>query len=161
MAPDNVFVTGNSLGAYAAQLAAKERHYGGVGFAGPGLPGYHAPPERPTNIVNYLIDGDPVANYAADTGVSWAGWLDAGRLGDHYGRIERLGNARNQAALQAEESLAVAAPTMSLAAPASLVPVHLIVRAGGYFGLAIEIGLFHLSPRYQKALHIQTLPKDR
>jgi hypothetical protein len=145
--PGNIFVTGNSLGAYGAQVAAREFHYGGVGFAGPGIPGYHAPPERAGNFINYLIYGDPVANHAADTGILWAGWSGTGSLGDHYGRIERLGNRSDQIALQTAVSLT------------AIGPVAANVGAAGFLGLGAEIGLWHMSPRYQARLHIETLPQ--
>ena len=89
----NIFVTGNSLGAYGAELAAREFGYGGVGFGGPGIPGYRAPAERAGNFVNYLLRGDPVAEHATDAAVGWAGWQGAAEAGDHYGRIEWLGRA--------------------------------------------------------------------
>lgn len=150
--PDNVYVTGNSLGAYGAQLAAKEFHYGGVGFAGPGLPGYRSPPERAGNFVNYLILGDPVANHAGDTGISWFGWPSAAGVGDHYGRIERLGSGGDQIALQASVTLAAAPPVS---------PVADLLGTAGTLGLALEIGLWHMSPRYKAMLHIETLPQRK
>jgi len=146
--PANIFVTGNSLGAYGAQIAAKEFHYGGVGFAGPGIPGYHAPPQGAGNFINYLIYGDPVANHAADTGILWAGWSGAGSFGDHYGRIERLGYRGDQIALQTAVSLT------------AIGPVAANVSAGGWLGLGVEIGLWHMSPRYQARLGIETLPQQ-
>jgi hypothetical protein len=151
MAPENVFVTGNSLGAYGAQLAAKAFHYGGVGFAGPGLPGYHAPAERAANFVNYLIWGDPVANHSADTGIFWAGWPSASGVGDHYGRIEYLGRHGDQRALQAAVILAAVPP---------ISPEANVVGMAGGLGLATEIGLWHMSPRYKALLHIETLPQQ-
>jgi hypothetical protein len=171
-APDNIFVTGMSLGAYGAQLAAKEEHYGGVSFAGPGLPGYHSPPDRVANFVNYVMCGDPVANHAADTGISWAGWPSATSAGDHYGRIERLGNNDDQVVLQTSVTLAVASPinaptglvvraaelTLAVAPPINAV-AGLVIHAAGYFGLAVEIGLWHMSPKYKTMLHIETLPQ--
>jgi len=147
-APDNVFVTGNSLGAYGAQIAAKEFHYGGVGFAGPGIPSYRSPPDRAANFTNYLRYGDPVANHASDAGIWWAGWPVMARPGDHYGRIERLGDSGSQFAL---------GTTVSLAA---ISPVDL-VQAVGLLGLGAEVGLWHMSPRYKTPLHIETLPTSR
>jgi hypothetical protein len=149
---DNTFVTGNSLGAYGAQLAAQAFHYGGVGFAGPGLPGYRSPPDRAGNFVNYLIQGDPIANHAADTGISWIGWPSAAGVGDHYGRIERLGRPGDQLALQVAVSLAAAPPVS---------PIADLLGTAGDLGLAIEIGLKHMSPRYKAMLHIETLPQQK
>jgi hypothetical protein len=136
---------------YGAQLAAKEGHYGGASFAGPGLPGYHSPRGRATNFVNYVIYGDPVANHAADTGISWAGWPSGASVGDHYGRIECLGSSYDQVALQASVTLAGAPPIDGAA--------DLVVHAAGYLGLAVEIGLWHMSPKYKTMLHIETLPQ--
>jgi hypothetical protein len=150
--PDNVFVTGNSLGAYGAQVAAREFHYGGVGFAGPGIPGYRSPADRPGNFVNYLISGDPVANHAADAGIWWGGWPVAASIGDHYGRIECLGRPGNQSALQI---------AVTLAAAPSVDPLMASVHAIGVLALAADIGLWHLSPRYKTKLGIETLPQRR
>jgi hypothetical protein len=148
--PDRIFVTGNSLGAYGAQVAAREHRYRGVGFAGPGIPGYHAPAERDARFVNYLIYGDPVANHATDTGISWASWPNAAAFGDHYGRIERLGEADDQLPLQLAVIEAAAPPADPFAALASAI---------GHLGLGIEIGLWHMSPRYKTKLGIETLPQ--
>ena len=148
---DNVFVTGNSLGAYGAQVAAKAFHYGGVGFAGPGIPGYRSPEVRPDNFVNYLRYGDPVANHGADTGIGWSGWPAATDPGDHYGRIERLGKAGDQIALRAAVTLA-AAPTS--------VPGANFAAAAGLLAMGVEIGLWHMSPRYKSPLGIETLPQQ-
>ncbi len=148
----NVFVTGNSLGAYGAELAAREFGYGGVGFGGPGLPGYRAPAERPGNFTNYLLRGDPVAEHATDTGIRWGGWLEAAEAGDHCGRIEWLGSPGHERALQAAVTLAGIQPISPLASP---------LPAAGFLGLAVEIGLWHMSPRYKTALGIETLPRQQ
>jgi hypothetical protein len=40
IATDNMFVAGNSLGGYAAQVVAQADGFGGASYGGPGMPGY-------------------------------------------------------------------------------------------------------------------------
>src|SRR5215475_282563 len=99
-----IFASGISLGGYAAQVAASENGFGGANFAGPGIPGFSPDGAPAPGFTSFVTRGDPIANFATDTGITWTGF--ANNVGAHYGQVEMLGSEQNQTTLQALVSMA-------------------------------------------------------
>lgn len=93
--PSNVFVTGNSLGGYAAELASQQYGYGGAAFGAPGIPGNTSNPS-PQNFTVYVSAADAVGNYASDS--PGAPLLAQSGNQYHYGTVKYLGTANDQQA---------------------------------------------------------------
>lgn len=94
-----IFMAGNSLGGYAAQIAASHftrqgMRCGGASFGGPGIPNFL--PQNPGDFQSYVTYGDPVANAASDTGIDWSQaatvWPGAAKFGAHYGEVVMIGD---------------------------------------------------------------------
>ena len=85
--PQNISVTGFSLGGNLAEYVASKTGLPGISFAGSGLPNYVAPSVPAQNFISFVETGDPWANRASDTALSP---IVAGQ--DHYGRVEVIGN---------------------------------------------------------------------
>ncbi len=67
--PDNVFVTGHSLGAGIAMYVGAQLDLAGMTFAAPGIAASAIPDGQPSKLVNYVEYGDPVGNYANNPAV--------------------------------------------------------------------------------------------
>ncbi len=95
-APDSVFVTGHSLGAWEAQYVAQQLGLSGIGFEGPGLsttvPGNGAD----SLFVNTATYGDMAAYMSSDLPGLYPfvpyPYVPGGGLHPHYGPIVMLGD---------------------------------------------------------------------
>ena len=62
--PENIFVTGHSLGAAEAQYVAAHTGLKGVTYGGPGISSDYVPHGSISGLTNYVERGDPVGNYS-------------------------------------------------------------------------------------------------
>jgi len=67
----STFVTGLSLGGYAAEFAALNNGFAGASYGAPGMPGFASSGSPPSNFVSFVTQGDGIANFATDTGLNW------------------------------------------------------------------------------------------
>jgi hypothetical protein len=82
--PSNVFVTGNSLGGWEAQVAARANGFGGTSYGGPGVFAIGSAADNPNKFIAYVNDGDPVGNFATENGgIDFTGIPQSTRVQTH------------------------------------------------------------------------------
>ncbi len=84
-----IYLTGFSLGGMQASYVASQLGFPGVVFGASGLPGYAAT-NPANNFVNFVEQGDPIAEYGTDSTES-ASAVVANPHMDHYGVVIDLG----------------------------------------------------------------------
>jgi hypothetical protein len=90
--PQNISVTGYSLGGNLAEYVASQTGLPGISFAGSGLPHYVAPATPAKNFISFVETGDPWANRASDAALA-----PIVSDQDHYGTVELIGNPADTA----------------------------------------------------------------
>ena len=85
-----IYLTGFSLGGMQASYVASLTGLGGLVFGASGLPGYNAAARLGNNFVNFVEEGDPIAEYGTDSTES-ASAVVANPHMDHYGVVIDLG----------------------------------------------------------------------
>jgi hypothetical protein len=156
----NIFVAGSSLGGYEAEWAASQNGFGGASFGGPGMPGYTAPQNKAMNFTNYILSGDPVGNYASDTGIDFP--IAMSNLGSHYGQVTLIGSSTGQDILKSDLDEVLAPGSSSVGIFAD--PADEIVS--GAVGLLADVARFHLFSDYVAAfgglpsVQADDLPED-
>jgi hypothetical protein len=93
--PTNVFVSGASLGGYAAQYLGLTQGLGGAAYATPGLIGYDGSATPPSSFTTYEVDGDGVSSYSSNSGINW----DISTPSYNYGTVVFGGSQANAALL--------------------------------------------------------------
>ena len=97
--PNNIFVTGHSLGGTEAEYVAENTGLGGIGFESPGLPTTVAGNGADSLFVNTATYGDWVAYFASDLPGEQPfapAYVPGGGSLPHYGPIVLLGNPSSQ-----------------------------------------------------------------
>ncbi len=89
-AASRIYVTGFSLGGMQASYVASQTGLPGLSFGSSGLPGYDAATQPADNFVNFVEQGDPIAEYGTDS-TEAASAVVANPHMDHYGVVIDLG----------------------------------------------------------------------
>ena len=89
-AAGRIYLTGFSLGGMQASYVASQTGLPGLIFGASGLPGYDAAARPADNFVNFVEQGDPIAEYGTDSTES-ASAIVANPHMDHYGVVIALG----------------------------------------------------------------------
>jgi hypothetical protein len=95
----NVFLAGHSLGAGEVEYVAAHTGLGGESFGTPGLPQSDFAIPSNGGLTDYIERGDPVGNYAADSGTE-GNFLYSQSI-VHYGQTQYLGDYVNSTPLYA------------------------------------------------------------
>lgn len=90
IAASDVWITGHSLGAAEAEYVSATMGMSGDAFAPPGIPKSDIVPGKGGALTDYVEYGDPVANYAADSGV--LGHFLYSQSIVHYGTVQDIGS---------------------------------------------------------------------
>jgi hypothetical protein len=99
----DVFVSGHSLGAGEAEYVASQTSVAGDTFAAPGLPSADLGRFDGADLTDYIQHGDPVANYAVDSGVD-RGFLHSTSI-VHYGQTNYIGTPSDDRILNLASAL--------------------------------------------------------
>ena len=97
--PNNIFVTGHSLGATQAEYVAQQTGLAGIGFESPGLPTTVAGNGANSLFVNTAVYGDWVAYFTSDLPGEQPfapAYVPGGGSVPHYGPIVLLGDPSSQ-----------------------------------------------------------------
>lgn len=90
LSASRVYLTGFSLGGMQASYVASLTGLPGLVFGASGLPGYNAATAPANNFVNFVEQGDPIAEYGTDS-TEAASAVVANPHMDHYGVVLDLG----------------------------------------------------------------------
>ena len=90
LSASRIYLTGFSLGGMQASYVASLTGLPGLVFGASGLPGYNAATAPANNFVNFVEQGDPIAEYGTDS-TEVASAVVANPHMDHYGVVIDLG----------------------------------------------------------------------
>ncbi|MFC4172905.1 hypothetical protein ACFOYU_12665 [Microvirga sp. GCM10011540] len=94
---ENIFITGHSLGAAAAQYVAAHTGLGGVTYGGPGISSDYVPDDAVSGLTNYVERGDPVGNYTNGFPAPVETYFLYSDKIEHFGTPTYLGNYEDAA----------------------------------------------------------------
>ncbi len=158
-----IYLTGHSLGGAEAedvanQVALKNPNldnftFDGVTFGAPGLP-QNASASPSNTFLDYVDNGDPVANYASDTAAGKAGYAPADMY--HFGTVVTTGSG----------PLFYANPGKALAQIVGSAGIgmyaHSVVESALVLSiLGTETGLSHMLNHYGTDLNLQSNPAQK
>jgi hypothetical protein len=129
---DSIYITGHSLGGAEAEAVALANGQaglsivGGVTFGAPGVPGYSGNGENSSILTDYVDYGDPVGNYASDSGSALNDLAPPNM--DHFGVVDLIGPPSGKDALKNAEKTARVDISGGLAQFLSLLSHHDLVN---------------------------------
>jgi len=104
---ENIYVTGHSLGGAEAGYVAAQLDLGGATFGAPGISASVIPEGGTPGLVNYVVYGDPVGNYAGEPPNRLSNILYSDDI-LHFGEVQYIGSPAG--GLQLDTANALLAP---------------------------------------------------